>query len=128
MPAKKRAKIAQHTLRKALPHLTALSEDIDAQTERRITKAYSDKSIRPNRFAYASAIIATDGLHPTLRLLKDAGAFASHAGRQALIELVDEARRVQGDGETLDTLERYARCAFSLEDDSVTIGCGNIDE
>ena len=131
MHVNKRAKIAAATkLGDALPCLTGLPTEMDKESQRAILKKYFDASVKPNRFKYVS-IIKSGTPNQVVDTLKDTGAFSSHNCRQALLELIHDARdagtyRADCDTETLDSVERYAQCAFSLEDDH-TIGCGNVN-
>ena len=133
MQVHKRARVMTTTkLVDVLPCLTGLTTDMDNETEHAIAKQYFDPNVYPNRFKYAS-IVQLGGHAPYLVIdtLKHEGAFSSQACRRALVDLVDNARdagpyRGNCTMATLDTLERYAKHAFSLEKD-MTIGCGSVD-
>lgn len=135
MPAKKRAKVmtASQSIREKLPCLTGLSDDIDSETGNKVMDLYFNTNTRPNRFKYVS-IMKLSGHEPynAIHLLNHAGAFATHSGREALIELIQDARnagmhRGECTDKTLDALERCANCLFSLEQDGFTIGCGKVE-
>jgi hypothetical protein len=123
-------------LRERLPHIVAWPEDMSAEEEANVADAYFDLFVRrPNHFVYASIIKSSaSDPHTALMALKDEGAFASVKARRALVEVVYEAKkapaahRLDCSQDLLDTLERYATCAFSLEPDRVSVGCGVIPE
>jgi hypothetical protein len=127
MQTKKRPRVEQ-----SLSSLTGLPGDMDTETKDRINEKFFDPSIEPNRFKYVS-IIKVGGHEPNelIYALRQAGAFSSHNGRQALLGLIRDARNAgiyRGDctNETLDILERHTSYAFSLDKDE-TIGCGIFD-
>lgn len=135
MPAKKRAKVmtASQSIREKLPCLTGLSDDMNSETGNKVMDLYFNTNKRPNRFKYVS-IMKLSGHEPynAIHLLRHAGAFATHSGREALIELIQDARdaglhRGECTDETLNVLERCASCVFSLEQDGLTIGCGRVE-
>lgn len=116
----------------ALPCLTGLPDSATDETRRAIMEKFFDPDAKPRRFRYAS-IIKQYGSVPNdaILALRTVGAFSSHVGRQALIELVGEARGDREHGaecedETLDKIERYAKYAYSIEADETTVGCGTV--
>ena len=121
-----------HPIHDQLPCIVQWPETMDALTKDKVAVRYFDASIRPNRFIYASILLKSIDTNSALRELKLAGAFSSSNGRQALVEVLSDARDAgehkgsDCSDDLLDTLERYACYAFSLEDDELSVGCGVI--
>ena len=116
----------------AIPCLTSLPLDMTVETEHSITQKYFNRAIQPNRFKYVS-IIKLYGQKPNTAvfMLRDSGAFSSSLNRQTLVDLVSDARcdrvySIECANDTLDKVECYAKYAFSLEADGLTVGCGNV--
>ena len=80
-----------------------------------------------NRFQYCILVHKADSPRDAVESLSREGAFATKAGRSALLDVVGEARNtVWCKQEVLDTLERYATYAFVL--DGTTVTCGALPE
>ena len=126
--AHKRAREPRHiSILKLLPCLTGLPEGLSADAEKKILNAYFDTTTEPNLFTYSAHMIEHRHKPYTLILaLKEAGAFASHKGRQALLSLIRNARDSRYESGALDALEQHAAYAFSMEADGLSIGCGNV--
>ena len=81
-----------------------------------------------NRFRYAVLVHRAETPRDGVQALSRAGAFATRAGRDALLSVLEEAQRFTegGDGlckgEVLDVLGRYARGAFVLDGTDMTCG------
>jgi len=85
-----------------------------------------------NRFRYSVLVHRAETPCDGVRALSDAGAFATRAGREALLSVVEEAQSFREDGrqlckgEVLDVLVRFARGAFVLDGTDMT--CGALPE
>ena len=118
-----------HSIRDKLPCVDQWPENLEQDT---IAQRYFDTNIRPNRFVYASIILKSNDTYSTLNELKLTGAFSSSNGRQALVDIIGNVRDAGEyrapccSDDLLDTLERYACYAFSIEDDKLSVGCGTI--
>ena len=76
-----------------------------------------------SRFQYCILMHRAESAAEALDALSRAGAFATHAGRTALLGVIDEARNTPWcKQEVLDTLHRYATFAFVLDGTAVTCG------
>jgi hypothetical protein len=115
-----------------LPYLLVYPENWNQEMESKLLQKYFNESVYPNHFVMVSIIKAAGNQHDNaLENLKQAGAFSYAKNRKALLELIQDARnadkyRVDCSDDLLDTLERYAKYAFTIEDDGETMGCGSI--
>ena len=76
-----------------------------------------------NRFQYSVLVHKAETRRSAVQTLSTVGAFATRAGRSALLEVVAEARNTDlAKKEVLDVLQRYAEWAFVLDGTDMTCG------
>ena len=114
--------VQDHPLKHLLPYVTCWPRD----APNAFYEAVSEKYFAPvvvNRFCLCVLLHRAETEAEAIQTLSGAGAFASHGGRAALLNVVGEARNtVWCKPEILDTLERYATYAFVLEGMHMTCG------
>ena len=96
-------------------------------------KYFRVSDARVNQFRFAVLVHRADTPHDGALALSRAGAFATRAGREVLLAVVSDARKVDEvdglcKGEVLDVLERYAQYAFVLDGTVMTCGMLKGDE
>jgi hypothetical protein len=118
-------------IQERLPHVHSLPNNWKRDMEVQVFQKYFDESVRPNVFVFISIIKTTgnNNNYAAIETLKDAGAFSSAKSRKALIEIIQDARnadsyRLDCADDLLDLVERYAKYAFAIEEDGLTVGCG----
>lgn len=139
-PPTKRARVqtdeqtATHmSLNDRLPCIVRLPSNLSAETESMIEHKYFNPTTNPNSFVYTAILNSSQHATMALITLDQAGAFSSVAGRQALLNLIKEAQQNEAmqhrsescTDELLAKVEQYTQYAYCLEDDGVTVGCGD---
>jgi len=135
---KKRPRLSEpetplQSVQERLPHVLSLPNNWQKDMEPTLFQKYFDETVRPNAFVFISIIKTTGNSYSAaIETLKDAGAFSSAKSRLALMEIIQDARnadtyRTDCSDDLLDLVERYAKHAFSIEEDCQTVGCGSFD-
>ena len=110
-----------------LPYVVCWPREMSHAFLTTVWNKYTAVSSAVNRFQYSIHIHKADTPRDAVDTLSREGAFATKAGRSALLDVVGEARNTEWcKQEVLDTLERYATYAFVL--DGTTMTCGALPD
>ena len=126
------AEVLLQSIQARLPYIVSLPNNWNQNMETKLFQKYFDVSIRPNVFVLTSIIkLAGNNPYAAIDCLKEAGAFSNANSRKVLLELIEDARkadtyRLDCSDDLLDTVEAYAKYAFSIEEDGQTVGCGSV--
>lgn len=116
-----------HPMWAHLPNVVGWPRDASDAFYEAVSAKYFSEAVVVDRFVFCVLLCRACSPRDAVWALQEEGAFATLAGRMALIAIVEEARRSNrnpplcADG-VLDTVERYARFAFVLSGTEVTCG------
>ena len=117
-------------VRSMLPLVTQWPRDLTRRFLCDVYAKYFRGPARASRFKCAVLVHRAETPRDGVSALSQAGVFSTRAGRDALLEIVEEARGADSDGlckvEVLDAVERYARYAFVLDGTDMT--CGSLPD
>ena len=115
-----------HPMWTQLPNVVSWPRDASGAFYEEVSATYYNSTVATNCFVYSVLLCRAESPRDAIWALQAEGAFATLAGRMALIATVEKARQSNkkqwcADG-VLDTVERYARFAFVLSGTEVTCG------
>ena len=104
----------------ALPCVTIWPRGASRAFLEAVRAQYFGPTCGGNRFQYSLLLHKAETIGDALHSFSRAGAFATHAARSALLDVLREARAHLA--EVLNELERYATYAFVLDGTVMTCG------
>lgn len=118
----------QPHLKELLPCVVSWPRDASSAFFERVSQQYFSFTYI-NRFHYCILLHKSESVRDALQTFSSEGAFATQGGRDALLDVIREARNTGWcKTEVLDELERYAKYAFVLKGFVVTCGCVSDDD
>ena len=115
----------------SLPYVTCWPKNASDSFYQAVCRNYFERK-KVNRFRYCMLIHKSDSCRDAVKTMSDEGAFATHMGRQTLLEIISEARETTTTTTTTDcywckeeilnVLERYCSFAFVLDGTQMTCG------
>jgi hypothetical protein len=107
----------------SLPYVVCWPRDAPQTFYDSVCEKYFATAVHVNRFRLCILVHKAESPAQAIAALSHAGAFATHVARQALLDVVREARNTDwAKPEVLDALERYCTYAFVLSGTAMTCG------